>query len=83
MSRLEIAAKILSGFAANSAIFAPNNQCGWSLVNCTDEHIAAYALHLADKLIEGEAVIAARKEAQPWGNDPIMRRHLSEGGTPA
>ena len=23
------------------------------------------------------------KEAQPWGNDPIMRRHLSEGGTPA
>ena len=24
-----------------------------------------------------------RKEAQPWGNDPIMRRHLSEGGTPA
>jgi hypothetical protein len=23
------------------------------------------------------------KKAQPWGNDPIMRRHLSEGGTPA
>ena len=29
------------------------------------------------------AIDAARKEAQPWGNDPIMRRHLSEGGTPA
>ena len=65
MSRLEIAAKILSGFAANSAIFARNSRCGWSLVNCTDEHIAAYALHLADKLIEGEAVIAARNEEQP------------------
>ena len=35
-------------------------------------------------LHEDRAVIdAARKEAQPWGNDPIMRRHLSEGGTPA
>jgi len=65
VSRLEIAAKILSGFAANPAIFAPNSMCGWSLVNCTEEHIATYALHLADKLIEGEAVIAARKEAQP------------------
>lgn len=65
MSRLEIAAQILSGFAANPTIFAPNGLCGWSLVNCTDEDIAGYALHLADKLIEGEAVIAARKEAQP------------------
>ena len=24
----------------------------------------------------------ARKEAQPWGDDQIMRQHLSEGGTP-
>jgi hypothetical protein len=28
------------------------------------------------------AIDAARKEAQPWGNDQIMRQHLSEGGTP-
>ena len=28
------------------------------------------------------AIDAARKEAQPWGDDQIMRQHLSEGGTP-
>lgn len=32
---------------------------------------------------KGIAKVALGKEAQPWGNDPIMRRHLSEGGTPA
>ncbi len=53
--RLEIAAKILAGFAANSAIFAKNDRCGWSLVNATDEAIAGYALHLSDELIEQEA----------------------------
>ena len=25
---------------------------------------------------------ALRKEAQRWGDDQIMRQHLSEGGTP-
>ncbi len=46
-----LAAQILAGFAANPAIFAPNENCGWSLVNCTDSDIAAYAIRLADVLI--------------------------------
>ena len=59
--RLEIAAKILAGFAANPAVFAPNPSCGWSLVNCTDEDIVGYSLSLADKLIDGEKITADRK----------------------
>ena len=55
--RLEIAAQVLSGFAANPAIFAPNDRCGWSLVNCTDMDIAAYAIRLADQLIEANNYI--------------------------
>jgi hypothetical protein len=61
MDRLEIASKILAGFAANNAVFAANSNCGWSLVNCTDEDLVGYSLSLADKLIEGEKITADRK----------------------
>jgi hypothetical protein len=61
MNRLEIASKILAGFAANSAVFASRSDCGWSLCNCTDEDLVGYALVLADKLIEGEKVTADRQ----------------------
>lgn len=64
MNRLEIASRILAGFAANPAIFAQNGNCGWSLVNCTDEDIAGYALHLADKLIEGERITSERAKQE-------------------
>lgn len=59
--RLEIASKILAGFAANPAVFAPNANCGWALVNCKDEDIVGYALSLADKLLDGDEVTTARK----------------------
>ena len=49
--RNQYAAQILAGFAANPAIFAHNSQCGWSLVNCTDDEIAAYAVRLANALL--------------------------------
>lgn len=68
--RLEIASRILAGFAANPAIFAPNPQCGWSLVNATDEDIVGYALALADTLADGEQITAARKpndQGEPCG----------------
>ena len=51
MTRIEIASQILAGFAANPVIFAANERCGWTLVNCTDADLSAYALRLADKLI--------------------------------
>lgn len=56
--RLEIASRILAGFASNPAVFAPNPNCGWCLVNFKDEDLAGYSLALADKLIEGERVTA-------------------------
>lgn len=49
--RLEIATRILAGFAANPAIFAANDQCGWSLVNCKDCELAGYAWKLANELV--------------------------------
>jgi hypothetical protein len=48
--RGEIAAQILAGFAANPSVFAANDRCGWSLVNCTGADIAGYAVRLADHL---------------------------------
>lgn len=45
------AAQILAGFAANPAIFAKNDQCGWCLVNATDAQLAAYAVRLANELL--------------------------------
>lgn len=59
-TRIEIASRVLAGFAANPAVFAKNGMSGWSLVNCTDEDIVGYALNLADKLIDGEAITRAR-----------------------
>lgn len=60
-NRLEIAAKILAGFAANPAVFASNDRCGWALVNCTDEDIAGYAVRLADVLIQADSAISAQE----------------------
>lgn len=55
--RDQYAAQILAGFAANPAIFAHNDQCGWCLVNCTDGQIAAYAVHLANELFAATEAI--------------------------
>ena len=49
--RDQFAMAILSGFCANPAIFAANQMCGWSLVNCTDEQLIAYAGVLADHAV--------------------------------
>ncbi len=54
--RLEIASRILAGFAANNAVFAHNGMNGWSLVNCKDEDLVGYSMSLADKLIECEKI---------------------------
>ncbi len=43
--------KILAGFCANPAIFAPRADCGWSLLNCTDADLIGYASRLADEAI--------------------------------
>ena len=61
--RLNVATKILAGFAANPAIFAANDTCGWSLVNCTGADIASYAIRLADELMNAA-------EKMPRGNLP-------------
>jgi len=50
--RLEVAAQILAGFAANPAIFAQNDRCGWTLVNVSDADISGYAVRLAGQLID-------------------------------
>lgn len=60
--RLEIASRVLAGFAANPAVFASNASCGWSLVNCTDEDLVGYSLSLADKLIKGEEITKSRHQ---------------------
>lgn len=62
--RLEIASRILAGFAANPAVFAHNPNCGWSLVNCTDEDLVGYALSLADRLVDTQAAIDAAINAR-------------------
>ena len=49
--RLEIASRILAGFAANSAIYAPEPQCGWRLVNCKQSELAGEAMALANELL--------------------------------
>jgi hypothetical protein len=56
--RGELAIKILAGFAANPAIFAGNDRCGWALVNCTDADIAGYAVRLADQLMHANEYMA-------------------------
>jgi hypothetical protein len=50
--RLEIASRVLAGFAANPAVFAHNQRSGWSLVNTTENYLASYAMKLADELID-------------------------------
>lgn len=50
-----LAGQALAGFAANTAIFAANNQNGWDLVNASARDLADRAYWLAD------AMIAARK----------------------
>lgn len=50
--RNEIAARVLAGFASNPAVFAPNPQCGWALVNCTRDQLASEALAVADAFIK-------------------------------
>ncbi len=55
--RDQYAAQILAGFAANPAIFAHNDQCGWCLVNCTDGQIAAYAVRLANEIFAATEAI--------------------------
>lgn len=49
--RLQLAARIMAGFAGNPAIFAQNDQCGWSLLNCKDCELAGYAVKLANELM--------------------------------
>jgi hypothetical protein len=42
------AAMAMQGFCTNPAIFAANPSNGWGLVNCSEAHLAAYSLKLAD-----------------------------------
>lgn len=56
--RRRLTAQILSGFCANPAIFATNDQFGWSLVNSTDVDLVGYALNLADKVIDADTITA-------------------------
>lgn len=63
--RIDLAAQILAGFAANPAIFAANDLCGWCLVNSTDADIAGYAVRLADELIEASKKISQYSSPPP------------------
>lgn len=78
--RDEYAAKILAGFAANPAIFAPNPQCGWSLVNCTDAEIVAYAVRLATHLFHATNEIGLEEPPLPSGTAPTQVSGTAEAG---
>ena len=67
--RAEIASRILAGFCANPAIFATNPQCGWALVNATDDDLCGYAVRLADTFIDAHNAIDP-KAAQSAGEKP-------------
>lgn len=49
------AGQALAGFCANPAVFAANGMCGWKLANATEEDMAGYCLHLAEKMILAES----------------------------
>jgi len=69
--RIEIASRILAGFAANNAVFAHNPGCGWALVNCKVKDLVGYSLFLADQLIdEGEKIIPDHKANSRIPNQP-------------
>ena len=59
--RLTIAAQIVAGFAANPAIFASNDRCGWCLVNVTDRDLVWYAIKLAEDVLHANYTIAERQ----------------------
>lgn len=50
MERSVIAMNVLSGWAANPAVFAANDQNGWELVNCTEQQLCDRAVRMADAL---------------------------------
>ena len=50
--RDEMAMAVLSGFCANSAVFAHNGMQGWALVNCKEDELMGYCYHLADKALK-------------------------------
>lgn len=50
--QLEIASRILAGFAANPAVFAADSRCGWKLVNATEKQLADYAAKMAEELLK-------------------------------
>ena len=45
------AAKALSGFCANPAVFAENPRSGWGLVNASVENLTNYCFHIADEML--------------------------------
>ena len=50
LERAAIAA--LQGFCANPSIFAPSFECGWRLVNGTDEQLAYRCWEMARALLD-------------------------------
>jgi hypothetical protein len=50
--RQDAAIKILAGLVSNPAVIAQDFREGWTLVNCSENYIAGYAIKLADALIE-------------------------------
>lgn len=61
MSLLQFATiEIMKGLVSNPAIIGNNPSCGWSLVNCTDEQLAGYAVTLAHHALKA---VEARKDA--------------------
>lgn len=59
-------AKIIAGFCANPSIFAHNDRCGWSLVNCSDNDLVGYASRLASLMVEEDdaMLVALEKKAE-------------------
>lgn len=61
MSLIQFATiEIMKGLVSNPAIIGNNPSCGWSLVNCTDEQLAGYAVKLANHALKA---VDARKES--------------------
>jgi len=46
------AAKVLQGLCANNSVFAASPDCGWLLVNCTQDQLADTSYELADAMLK-------------------------------
>lgn len=50
MDKQLMASIILSGLLSNPNVLSHNHNCGWSIVNISDEQLVYYAVELSEKI---------------------------------